>query len=100
MAWIKSNWKGLLLSLVIAFPAYYLGLLAPVVGGPVFAILIGMILTLFFKNKSSVQTGINFTSKIILQWAVILLGFGMDLAEVLATGENLFQSLLRLLLPP
>lgn len=86
MAWIQTNWKGLLLSLVIAIPAYYLGTLLPVVGGPVFAILIGMVVTLFVKNKKSVQTGVNFTSKKILQWAVILLGFGMDLAEVLLTG--------------
>ena len=86
MAWIKANWKGLLLSLLIAIPAYYLGVLVPVVGGPVFAILIGMIITLLIKNKKEVQAGVNFTSKKILQWAVILLGFGMDLADVLMTG--------------
>lgn len=86
MDWIRSHWKGLLLSLVITFPAYFLGLAVPVVGGPVFAILIGMVVTLFFREKGAVQKGVNFTSKIILQWAVILLGFGMDLSEVLLTG--------------
>lgn len=86
MAWIKANGKGLLLSLIIAIPAYYLGLLVPVVGGPVFAILFGMIITLLIRDKKNIQTGVNFTSKKILQWAVILLGFGMDLADVLMTG--------------
>lgn len=88
MAWIKSNWKGLLLCLAISIPAYYLGQLLPVVGGPVFAIAIGMIVTLMWKSKTDVQTGVNFTSKKILQWAVILLGFGMDLSEVLHQGSR------------
>lgn len=88
MSWIRKNWMGLVLALAIAFPAYFLGQALPVVGGPVFAIAIGMVVTLFWKRKDAVQTGINFTSKIILQWAVILLGFGMDLAEVLHQGSR------------
>ena len=32
--------------------------------------------------------GIQFTSKKILQWAVILLGFGLDLTVVLKTGQQ------------
>lgn len=88
MGWIKSNWKGLVLCLAISFPAYYLGQLVPVVGGPVFAIAIGMVVTLLWKNKDAVHTGVNFTSKKILQWAVILLGFGMNLSEVLHQGSR------------
>lgn len=88
MAWLRTNWQGLLLCLIISVPAYYLGLLLPVVGGPVFAILIGMILALLIHKRDNLQPGINFTSKKILQWAVILLGFGMDLAEVLMTGSR------------
>lgn len=88
MAWIKTNWKGLVLCLAIAFPAYFLGQLLPVVGGPVFAIALGMIVTLLWKRKDAVQKGVNFSSKIILQWAVILLGFGMDLSEVLHQGSR------------
>lgn len=88
MDWIMSNWKGLVLCLAISFPAFYLGQLVPVVGGPVFAIAIGMVITLMWKNKSSVQKGVNFSSKTILQWAVILLGFGMNLSEVLLQGSR------------
>lgn len=88
MAWLRSNWQGLLLCLIISFPAYGLGLLVPVVGGPVFAILIGMVLALVIRGRDSLQPGVNFTSKKILQWAVIVLGFGMDLAEVLLTGSR------------
>lgn len=88
MNFIKSNWKGILLCLAIALPAWYLGKLVPVVGGPVFAILAGMIITLFMKNKDSVKSGITFTSKKILQYAVILLGFGMNLTDILMRGKQ------------
>lgn len=86
MNWINSHWKGILLCLCIAVPAWFLGHWMPVVGGPVFAILAGMVVTLFLKNKGGLQPGITFTSKKILQYAVVLLGFGMNLATVAKTG--------------
>lgn len=43
MDFIKKNGKGLLFCLALAVPSAVLGKLFPVVGGPVFAILIGMI---------------------------------------------------------
>lgn len=82
----KSSWAGLLLCLVISIPCWFLGNLVPVIGGPVFAILIGMVIALFLKKKDKVQPGITFTSKKILQLAVVLLGFGMNLNTILQTG--------------
>ena len=49
MDFIKKNGKGLLFCLALAVPSAVLGKLFPVVGGPVFAILIGMILALVIK---------------------------------------------------
>ncbi|MDE7251889.1 MAG: YeiH family protein [Acetatifactor sp.] len=86
MNFIKTNYKGLLLTLVIAVPAWFLGKQFPIVGGAVIAIIAGMIITLFIKDKTSFESGIKFTSKKVLQWAVILLGFGMNLNVVLETG--------------
>ena len=88
MDFIKKNGAGLLLCLCIAVPAWLLGQAVPVVGGPVFSILIGMVLTLFWKNKTKVQPGIGFTSKKVLQYAVILLGFGMNLSQILSKGAQ------------
>lgn len=88
MTFIKDNWQGFLLCLIISIPSWFLGHLLPVVGGPVFAILLGMIITLFIKDKGGLQKGINFTSKKILQYAVILLGFGMNLNSILLTGQQ------------
>ena len=88
MSKIKNNTLGVLLCLAIALPAYFLGKQFPLVGGPVFAILMGMIITFAIKDKSKVQSGINFTSKKILQYAVILLGFGMNLGDIVKTGSS------------
>lgn len=79
-------WKGLLLSLLIAVPSYILGLTFPIIGGPVIAIVAGMIIAIFFKEKGEFSEGIKFTSKKVLQWAVVLLGFGMNLSVVAETG--------------
>jgi uncharacterized integral membrane protein (TIGR00698 family) len=86
--WIKRNYKGLLLCLVIAIPAWYLGKAFPIIGGPVFAILAGMVITMFIKNKGPFESGIKFTSKKILQWAVVLLGFGLNLNVIMETGKQ------------
>ena len=85
---IKSSYKGVLLCAVAAIPCWYLGKLVPVVGGPVFAILLGMVIALFYKNRDAVQSGVAYTSKKILQYAVILLGFGMNLSDILMRGKQ------------
>ena len=85
---IKKNWKGVLFCILIAIVSWYLGKLLPIVGGPVFAILIGMVIALFFKKRDSFQPGIQFTSKKVLQYAVILLGFGMNLNSIYLTGKQ------------
>ena len=88
MNFIKKNGKGVLLCLMIAIPSWILGKFFPIVGGPVFAILLGMVITLLVSDKSALQSGITFVSKKILQYAVILLGFGMNLSVILQTGKQ------------
>ncbi|HEP6865818.1 YeiH family protein [Streptococcus pyogenes] len=77
---------GLLLCLLLALPAWYLGRLFPIIGAPVFAILLGMLLALFYEHRDKAKEGISFTSKYILQTAVVLLGFGLNLTQVMAVG--------------
>lgn len=85
---MKKNWKGISLCLLICVPCWILGKFFPIIGGPVFAIIAGMIITLFLKDKTPFQDGITFVSKKILQYAVILLGFGMNLSVVFETGKQ------------
>ena len=84
----RKNTFGLLLCLAIAVPSWFLGKQFPIIGGAVIAILAGMIVTLLLKNKAPFEAGIKFTSKKILQWAVILLGFGLNLGVILETGKQ------------
>ena len=88
MIGLKQKWTGLVLCLAIALPSWFLGKIFPIVGGAVIAILAGMVLTGFIRHKEHLEPGIKFTSKKILQWAVILLGFGMNLSVVLETGKQ------------
>ena len=82
----KTSWKGLLLCLVIAVPCWFLGNAFPVIGAPIFGILVGMVIALLLKDKAPFSKGISFTSKTILQTAVVLLGFGLNLAVIAQTG--------------
>lgn len=88
MEFMKKNWKGILLCLLIAIPSWLLGKQFPIIGGAVIAILAGMVVTLFIKEKGNLESGIKFTSKKILQWAVVLLGFGLNLNVILETGKQ------------
>ena len=86
----KGMWKGVLFCLIVAVPAWLLGKQFEVVGGPVFAILIGMVLALAVPARAGepLQRGVKFTSKKILQYAVILLGFGLNLAQIAQVGAT------------
>lgn len=86
---IREHILGILLCLLIAVPSWLVVLFFPaleVIGAPVIAIILGMIITLFMKNKAPFTKGITFTSKKILQYAVILLGFGLNLATIGEVG--------------
>lgn len=83
-----KNWKGILICLCIAVPSWFLGNAFPIIGGAVIAIIAGMVITMFIKDKSQLEAGIKFTSKKVLQWAVVLLGFGLNLNVIVQTGKQ------------
>ena len=86
MTKVRNIGPGVLLCFMIAFPCWLLGKVFPLVGGPVFAILAGMLITLVYRSKENTQAGIAYTSKKVLQYAVILLGFGLNLSEIAKVG--------------
>ncbi len=85
---LVKNIKGIMLCVLLAIPAWIIGSRIPIVGSPVFGIIFGMIMTIVIKNKKDIQDGIKFTSKNILQFAVILLGFGMNFSDILKQGKD------------
>lgn len=103
----KKMLPGILFCFAIAVPAWILGNVFPVIGGPVLGILIGMIVVTIFpkllskklcfsKTKTelsnlTLEYGVRYTSKKILQYAIILLGFGMNLFNIIKVGgQSLF----------
>jgi len=92
---------GLLLCFGISIPSWLLGNAFPIIGSPVFGILSGIILSMIFpkllvtnfndESKSwsfTFEEGVKYTSKKILQYSIILLGFGMNLFHVLKVGNQ------------
>lgn len=88
METLKKYIPGMAVCLGIAVPSWLLGKLVPVIGGPVISIVIGMVIALFWTPGATCRPGIGFTSKKILQTAVVLLGFGLNLNVVLQTGKQ------------
>lgn len=85
---IKLYTPGILVCAAIALGCTFLGQAFPLIGGPVFGILAGMAIALVWKRRDRTSQGITFTSKKILQYVVILLGFGLNLAEVVRVGAQ------------
>lgn len=94
MQTIKEHLPGMALAFAVAAVAYGLGRLAPVVGGPVLGIALGILVASLWKLPAAASKGVRFTSKYVLQLAVILLGFEMNLASVIKVGQQSFLVIL------
>lgn len=79
---------GLGLAVGITVVATILGELAPTIGGPVFAILIGIGITALRSPASRFVPGIRFTSKRVLQGSIVVLGFGLSFSQVIHSGAE------------
>lgn len=84
---LVNKLPGIALTGIIAIPAWLIGKMIPVVGSPVLGILFGMILA-FWKRPQRLQDGISYTSKKLLQYSIILLGFDMNLFNVFRVGKQ------------
>ena len=85
---------GLAAAVAITVVATWLGHLAPVVGAPVFAIAIGIVVAVLRPPGEAFAPGIAFTSKKVLQGSIIMLGFGLSLSQVIHTGVESLPVLL------
>lgn len=88
---MRNNFKiyipGIALTAMLAIPAWIIGKFFPIVGSPVIGILFGMILS--SRNRPDMlNAGIRYTSKKVLQAAIILLGFQMNLFQVFRVGKE------------
>ena len=74
---IIKYFPGIILSFVIAALSMWLESLLPIhlIGSAVIAMFIGMIINRFLTKTDIFSSGIKFTSKKLLKFAIILLGF-------------------------
>lgn len=76
----------MLLCLGVAVVAYVLGHFVPIVGGPVFGIVIGGLVALVRKPGAQFAPGIRFASKYVLQASIVVFGATLELREILGSG--------------
>lgn len=77
---------GVILCSIIAVIATLLGQLFPIIGGIIFSIILGIIISNAIKLPEQYQPGIKFASKKILQYAIIVMGFTLNLRVVIEMG--------------
>lgn len=82
---------GLLLACVPALLAWLGGRAFPLLGGAVLAILLGIGLRALWTPAARYAPGIGFAGKYVLQASIILLGFSLDLGEVVKVGRDSLQ---------
>jgi uncharacterized integral membrane protein (TIGR00698 family) len=83
---IKEAIPGIIFALVLAIIATLLGRLAPIIGGPVFGIVLGILISTLWKKPECTKKGLGFASKKILQWSIIALGGGLSFTQVYKVG--------------
>lgn len=87
-----SHWPhrlpGLALAAAIGLIALLLGRLAPLIGGPVIAIVLGMILSTRGITRPMHRPGLAFASRQVLQASIIALGFGLSLGQLAKVGSE------------
>lgn len=86
---IIKYFPGIILSFVIAALAMWLESLLPIhlIGSAVIAMFIGMIINRFLTKTDIFASGIKFTSKKLLKFAIILLGLSLNITTVLQVGK-------------
>lgn len=89
---------GLALAVVVGIFAMMLGRWMPIIGGPVFGILLGIAIRNTVGVGPVFRPGLQFASKQILQWSIIALGFGLSIQQVAKTGmESLWVTLVTII---
>ncbi|TLS36749.1 YeiH family protein [Pseudalkalibacillus caeni] len=83
----RRTW-GVLLLIGIAAIAKLLGMLIPLIGSILFAIMIGIGIRNFIGVKQVFEPGLAFTLKKLLKAAIVMLGASLSFAEIMLVGKQ------------
>ena len=78
---------GILLAFLISLPAWIIGNIFPVIGSPILAILFGITASNFIPEKYKFRKGLSFTGTNIFQLGIVLLGFSINIKDVVHYGN-------------
>lgn len=77
---------ALSVGIAIAVAAYFLGRSLPLLGGPVIAVLIGMLVRPLIRRFEPFAAGVGFSTKSLLQISIVLLGLNLSLVQIWRSG--------------
>ncbi|HWC80307.1 MAG TPA: putative sulfate exporter family transporter [Pseudonocardiaceae bacterium] len=77
---------GLTLAVLVALAATELGGFVPVIGAPVFGIVLGLLLAAAITPHSGLTAGFDFAAKPVLQTSIVVLGATLSLRQVAIVG--------------
>ncbi|HWC24123.1 MAG TPA: YeiH family protein [Flexivirga sp.] len=87
----RSAVPGVLVAFVIACVATVFGHFAPVIGGPVFGIVLGIVAgstVPMLHGDRRFAPGVEFAGKTVLQLSIVVLGTGLSLSQVVHVGGD------------
>jgi len=79
---------GLAWTSSVALIAWLLAKIVPLLGAPVLALLLGLSVSLVRRPARGATPGIAFSSSVLLQLAIVLLGTGLGLGEIVRVGAR------------
>lgn len=87
-SFLPKEARGMIIIVLISLLSKGLGALFPLIGSLLFAIIIGVILQNTIKLPSTFDPGIQFTLKTLLKVAIVFLGVGLSLYDILLIGQK------------
>jgi len=86
---VLKFFPGIILSIGVALLACWLESLLPIhlIGSAVIAMFVGMMLNSSLRDTEVFASGLKFTSKKILKFAIILLGLSLNITTILSVGK-------------
>ena len=84
----RKNALGIIFCVALSVPAWFIGQKFPMIGAPVAGIIIGILTANLPGIHDALQSGIQAGSKKILQMAIVLLGFQMNLNNLTILDTN------------
>ncbi|MFC4948456.1 YeiH family protein [Pseudonocardia sp. GCM10023141] len=79
---------GFVLAVAVAVVATFAGIEVPVVGGPVFGIVLGVLVATVLRPGDRLRPGLAFAARPVLQGSIVLLGATLSLQQVAQVGRS------------